>query len=301
MTTTKSNQPGKVEAYLFFDGRCDEAIEFYRGALGAEVTMLMRFKESPDPGMCAPGAGDKVMHMSFRIGDATLMASDGECKGQPSFQGISLSLTAPSDAEAERLFAALAEGGQQAGQQPECVGPGQPVEGDIPRQRYPRAPPAVGIDAVQVVAGENDHRSGVHRRDQMLGHPARLVRAADGDARIGEAELAGHRLARVLVTGVEHVDNARIGAQMAVRHAIVAGVVDAAPTVIRVDRLTRQRVVGQHQRAATDQRGSGGHGYDPCFQPKGDTRTTAEMTDAEKNAISHRGRAFRLLVEACFR
>ncbi len=102
----------QVQPYLFFDGRCEEAVEFYRKALGAEVTMLMRFKESPDTGMCAPSAGDKVMHMSLRIGDTTLLASDGECKGQPNFQGFSLSLTAPSDAEAERLFASLADGGQ---------------------------------------------------------------------------------------------------------------------------------------------------------------------------------------------
>ncbi|HEY4848424.1 MAG TPA: VOC family protein [Methylocella sp.] len=101
-----------VQPYLFFDGRCEEAVEFYRKALGAEITMLMRFKESPDPGMCAPGAGDKVMHMSFRIGDTTLLASDGECTGKPNFQGFSLSLTAPSDAEAGRLFALLADGGQ---------------------------------------------------------------------------------------------------------------------------------------------------------------------------------------------
>jgi PhnB protein len=74
--------------------------------------MLMRFKESPDPGSCSPGAEEKVMHASFRIGDSTLMASDGRCQGQPRFQGISLSLTAADDAEAERLFAALAEGGQ---------------------------------------------------------------------------------------------------------------------------------------------------------------------------------------------
>ena len=102
----------QVQPYLSFEGRCEEAVEFYRKALGAEVTMLMRFKEGPDPGMCAPGAGDKVMHMSFRIGDTTLLASDGRCTGQPNFQGISLSLTAPSDAEAERLFASLADGGQ---------------------------------------------------------------------------------------------------------------------------------------------------------------------------------------------
>ncbi|MDQ6867797.1 MAG: VOC family protein [Pseudomonadota bacterium] len=102
----------QVQPYLSFEGRCEEAVEFYHKALGAEVTMLMRRKDSPDPGMCQPGTEDKVMHMSFRIGDATLMASDGRCTGQPNFQGISLSLTAPNDAEAERLFASLADGGQ---------------------------------------------------------------------------------------------------------------------------------------------------------------------------------------------
>jgi PhnB protein len=104
-----------VQPYLFFDGRCEEAVEFYRSALGAEVTMLVRFKDSPDPcepGMVPPGAGDKVMHMSFRIGDTTVLASDGRCEGRPSFQGFSLSLTVPNDAEAERLFASLADGGQ---------------------------------------------------------------------------------------------------------------------------------------------------------------------------------------------
>jgi len=102
----------QIQPYLSFEGRCEEAAEFYRKALAAEVTVLMRFKESPDPGMCSPGSLDKVMHMSFRIGDTTLLASDGRCTGQPNFQGISLSLTAPSDAEAERLFASLADGGQ---------------------------------------------------------------------------------------------------------------------------------------------------------------------------------------------
>ena len=105
----------QVQPYLFFDGRCEEAIEFYRNTLGAEVTMLMRFKDSPEPqqpGMIPPGAEDKVMHANLQIGDSTLMASDGRCLGQPSFQGFALSLTAPDDAEAERLFAALADGGQ---------------------------------------------------------------------------------------------------------------------------------------------------------------------------------------------
>jgi PhnB protein len=102
----------QVQPYLTFEGRCEEAAEFYRKALGAEVTMLKRWKDSPDPQMCQPGAEDKVMHMSFRIGDTTLMASDGRCTDQPNFQGFSLSFTAPSDAEAERLFTSLAEGGQ---------------------------------------------------------------------------------------------------------------------------------------------------------------------------------------------
>jgi PhnB protein len=102
----------QVQPYLFFDGRCEEAVEFYRRALGAEVTMLMRFKDSPDPSTVAPGAGDKVMHASLRIGDSTVMASDGRCGGRPTFQGFALSLTVPSEAEAERLFAALTDGGQ---------------------------------------------------------------------------------------------------------------------------------------------------------------------------------------------
>ena len=102
----------QVQPYLFFEGRCDEALAFYRGALGAEVTMLMRFKESPDPGMVAPGTGDKVMHASFRIGETTVMASDGRCQGPASFQGFALSLTVPTEAEAERLFGVLGDGGQ---------------------------------------------------------------------------------------------------------------------------------------------------------------------------------------------
>jgi PhnB protein len=105
----------QVQPYLFFDGRCEEAVEFYKGALGAEVEMLMRFKDSPDPpppGMVPPGSGDKVMHACFRIGDTAVMASDGRCQGRPSFQGFSLSLAAADEAEADRLFAALSEGGQ---------------------------------------------------------------------------------------------------------------------------------------------------------------------------------------------
>ena len=101
-----------VQPYLFFEGRCEEALEFYRRALGAEVTALMRFKESPDPGMIVPGTENKVMHASVRIGDTTVFASDGRCQGRPSFAGFALSLTVPNETAAERLFAAVGEGGQ---------------------------------------------------------------------------------------------------------------------------------------------------------------------------------------------
>lgn len=105
----------QVQSYLFFDGRCEEALEFYRKALGAEVTLLMRNKDSPEPpppGMLPPGAENKVMHASFRIGGTDVLASDGHCQGKPSFQGFSLSITAPDEARADQLFAALGEGGQ---------------------------------------------------------------------------------------------------------------------------------------------------------------------------------------------
>jgi PhnB protein len=105
----------QVQPYLFFDGRCEEALDFYRRALGAKVEGLMRYKDSPEPhppGMIPPGSENKVMHSSFRIGDTTVMASDGRCQGKPSFQGFSLSVNARDDAEADRLFSALADGGQ---------------------------------------------------------------------------------------------------------------------------------------------------------------------------------------------
>jgi len=105
----------QVQPYLFFEGRCEEAVEFYARTLGAEVTMLMRFKDSPEPhqpGMIPPGAEDKVMHMSFRIGETTVLASDGHCKGELGFKGFSLSLTVADDAEVQRAFAALSDGGQ---------------------------------------------------------------------------------------------------------------------------------------------------------------------------------------------
>src|SRR4051794_15361294 len=86
MTTTTNAPAQKVQPYLFFDGRCEEAIEFYRKVFGAEVNMLTRFKESPDQTMCAPGSGEKVMHANLRIGDTIVLASDGRCGGAPNFQ-----------------------------------------------------------------------------------------------------------------------------------------------------------------------------------------------------------------------
>ncbi len=103
-----------VQPYLFFDGRCEEALEFYKKALGAEVKVLLRFKDNPEPqpGMTPPGAENKVMHANFRIGDTEMLASDGRCLGQPKFQGFSLSLWAKTEAEADKKFASLADGGQ---------------------------------------------------------------------------------------------------------------------------------------------------------------------------------------------
>jgi PhnB protein len=102
----------QVQPYLFFNGRCEEALKFYHEALGAEVTSLMRFNEAPDQSGMLPGTGDKIMHADFRIGDTTILTSDGMCSGQLSFEGIALTLNAPDAAEADRLFAALADGGQ---------------------------------------------------------------------------------------------------------------------------------------------------------------------------------------------
>ncbi len=108
-----SNKSTIVQPYLFFEGRCEEALEFYRKAAGAEVEMMMRYKESPEKPMCDPvPPGDKVMHASFRIGETTVMASDGRCQGKPSFQGFALSITAADEAAADRLFGALGQGGQ---------------------------------------------------------------------------------------------------------------------------------------------------------------------------------------------
>jgi PhnB protein len=103
-----------VQPYLFFEGRCEEALEFYTKVLGAKVEMKMRYSESPEAPQGMPaGYEKKIMHSAFKVGDTTLMGSDGMCSGQSSFKGFSLSVSAKDEAEAKRLYAALSEGGQQ--------------------------------------------------------------------------------------------------------------------------------------------------------------------------------------------
>ena len=102
----------QVQPYLFFDGRCEEALEFYKKALGAEVGTLMRFKDSPDKTMCTPGTENKIMHTQFQIGGTKVLASDGRNQGQPKFDGFALTISAKTEAEADKMFAALGDGGQ---------------------------------------------------------------------------------------------------------------------------------------------------------------------------------------------
>ena len=114
MSTAKSNGVVTVQPYLFFLGRCEEAIEFYRKAVGAEVEMLMRFKDCPETPKegCGNIPGDRVMHASLKIGKASVLVSDGHSEGKPNFQGFSLSLTTENEAEAEKAFGALSAGGK---------------------------------------------------------------------------------------------------------------------------------------------------------------------------------------------
>jgi PhnB protein len=113
MSTKQDNRV--IQPYLFFNGSCEEAVEFYRKALYAEVEMMMRHKESPQPpppGTVPPGFENKILHTSFRVGQTTIMASDGCSADKPNFQGFSLSIAVPNEAEANRVFAALADKGQ---------------------------------------------------------------------------------------------------------------------------------------------------------------------------------------------
>ncbi|HZV34123.1 MAG TPA: VOC family protein [Verrucomicrobiae bacterium] len=103
----------KIEPYLFFNGRCEEALEFYKKTIGAHVEFLMRYKESPEkppPGMVPPGFENKVMHTTFRVGETTVMASDG-CEEGAKFDGFRLALSVPTEDEAKRAFNALSAGG----------------------------------------------------------------------------------------------------------------------------------------------------------------------------------------------
>jgi len=112
-TTIASNRI--VQPYLFFEGRCEEALDFYQKAVGAKVIMKMQYKDNPDPSGCGAPVqvpGDKVMHASFQIGGTTLMAADGMCDKDPKFEGFSLSITAADEAEADKLFNALGDGGK---------------------------------------------------------------------------------------------------------------------------------------------------------------------------------------------
>jgi PhnB protein len=108
----KAETTMQVQPYLNFDGRCDEALDFYTKAIGAKVGMLMRFKDAPDKSMISPGSEDKVMHSQLQVGDTALLMSDGRCTGKANFHGIALALSVDTEADAEKIFTALADGGQ---------------------------------------------------------------------------------------------------------------------------------------------------------------------------------------------
>lgn len=101
-----------VNPYLFFDGKCEEALDFYKSKAGAQVTALMRFKEAPDQTGMNPESKDKVMHAEFTVGETKILASDGYCHGAPKFEGFSLTIQCANDAEAAKLYGALGEDGK---------------------------------------------------------------------------------------------------------------------------------------------------------------------------------------------
>lgn len=107
-------KPSQIQPYLFFSGRCEEALNFYAQAIDAKIGMIMRFNEAPEPpppDMLAPGFENKVMHAAFHVGDSLIMASDG-CGETENFAGFSLSLAVATEEETELKFNALAEGGE---------------------------------------------------------------------------------------------------------------------------------------------------------------------------------------------
>lgn len=105
----------RIEPYLFFHGRSEEAAAFYARALNAELHFAMRFSEAPEappPGTVPPGHEDRIMHAELRIGQTTVMISDGGCRDTASFDGFALAISFPDTAEAARRFEALADGGE---------------------------------------------------------------------------------------------------------------------------------------------------------------------------------------------
>lgn len=103
-----------VQPYLSFEGRCQEALDFYKSAIGATIDVVMQFKDAPSDVQMqiSPESKNKVMHSAFRVGDTQIMATDGQCTGKSQFSGITLTIHASSNAEADKLFAALGNGGQ---------------------------------------------------------------------------------------------------------------------------------------------------------------------------------------------
>ena len=147
----EENSKASIQPYLFFAGRCQEALEFYGSAIGAQVDMVMRFDESPDPvpaGMLQAGFEKKIMHSSFRVGGATIMASDG-VNDHAGFKGFSLALSVPTVAEADRAFAGLADGGTVQ----------MPLEKTFWSPRYGMLTDRFGVSWMVMVPGEPGNTS----------------------------------------------------------------------------------------------------------------------------------------------
>ncbi len=101
----------QVRPYLFLGGRADEAIAFYEKALGGRLLQRLLYKDSPDNPTTNTAPAENVMHASLRIGDSTVLLSDGHGAEGARFQGFSLTLSVADDAEVDRRRAALSEGG----------------------------------------------------------------------------------------------------------------------------------------------------------------------------------------------
>ena len=102
----------QLDAYLFFDGVCAEAMRFYERTLGGKLDLITH-AESPVAGQTPPGSADRIMHARLATDNGSLMASD-TMAGQPydGMHGFSLTLVYPTAADARRIFDALAQGGR---------------------------------------------------------------------------------------------------------------------------------------------------------------------------------------------